>query len=153
MYTEYVCCFKYRDNSAASRFQHHRAYQNQGLHRQRGWAPKVYRDIAYQLPLHIEDLNWLRQSLHNQPSNPNGILSTIKGYNAKLVALDSLLAALIPSATASWCRDCVAIGFELVEYLTQAHNICVITSQKGDSIFKEGLLLKECNMYITDTEA
>jgi len=51
------------------------------------------------------------------------------------------------------CRDSVGIGFELVEYWTQAHNICVITSQKSDSIFKEGLLLKECNMYITDTEA
>src|ERR1700748_2133310 len=67
-------------------------------------APKVYRTIAHQLPLHIEDFSRLKQSQGNLPEDSSGMMKAINGYNAELVALDNLLEILLPKATASKCR-------------------------------------------------
>src|ERR1700742_1039784 len=71
-------------------------------------APKVYRSIAFQLPLHIEDLNWLKESMSNRPANSAGMLNAIKGYSTELVVLDDLLGKVLPTAKASRSRRIIA---------------------------------------------
>src|ERR1700748_3311720 len=71
-------------------------------------APKVYRTIAHQLPLHIEDFSRLKKSQSNPTGNSSGMMKAINGYNTELVALDKLIETIIPKATASKPRRIIA---------------------------------------------
>lgn len=64
-------------------------------------APKVYRTIANQLPLHIEDIRRLKQSQSDLTDESSGIVKAINSYNTELLALDKLLETLLPKTTAS----------------------------------------------------
>src|ERR1700733_12909286 len=71
-------------------------------------APKVFRDIAIQLPLHKEDLNCLKQSLNSRSASSTDMENVIKGYTNKLADLSNILEKVIPQLNTSIRRRVLA---------------------------------------------